>query len=117
MDYDDEDKGTKQTIHSFRGTFRSLIEAHSSEHKASFEVKESILDHHSGSLVERAYTQSKLYRSGKRTAGVVGNFFGKFKCVEYVETRSIKQMFIIQPNHKYQTKSTMFFFICSGKTI
>ena len=42
MGFDNESLGKKQTIHSFRGTFRSLIETHANEHKASFEVKESI---------------------------------------------------------------------------
>ncbi|MBN2825855.1 MAG: site-specific integrase [Campylobacterales bacterium] len=66
MGYNDERSGKKQTIHSFRGTFRSLIETHANEHKASFEVKESILDHHSGSMVERAYTHKADYTKQAR---------------------------------------------------
>lgn len=52
--------------HSFRGTFRSLVETYAHIHKASFEVKEAILDHHIGGEVERAYTQGRLYKSNER---------------------------------------------------
>jgi len=66
MGYNDEHAGTKQTIHSFRGTFRSLIETYANEHKATFEVKESILDHLIGSSVERAYTHKANYTNQAR---------------------------------------------------
>jgi len=66
MGYDDELAGTKQTIHSFRGTFRSLVETYAHEHKASFEVKESILDHHEKSAVVRAYTHKANYTEQAR---------------------------------------------------
>lgn len=52
--------------HSFRGTFRSLVETYAHIHKASFEVKEAILDHHIGGEVERAYTHKADYTSQMR---------------------------------------------------
>lgn len=64
--YNDEAAETKQTQHSFRGTFRSLVETYAHIHKASFEVKEAILDHHIGGEVERAYTHKADYTSQMR---------------------------------------------------
>ena len=61
LGYNDDAKGLKQTMHSFRGTFRSLAETHQEQHKASYEVKEAILDHQVGSKVERAYTHKSNY--------------------------------------------------------
>jgi len=61
MGYNDESKGLKQTQHSFRGTFRSLADTHQEKHKASFEAKEAVLDHHVGGKVERAYTHKSDY--------------------------------------------------------
>jgi integrase len=61
MGYSDESKGLKQTQHSFRGTFRSLADTHQEKHKASFEAKEAVLDHHVGGKVERAYTHKSDY--------------------------------------------------------
>jgi len=61
LGYNDEAKGLKQTMHSFRGTFRSLAETHQEQHKASYEAKEAILDHQVGSKVERAYTHKSNY--------------------------------------------------------
>jgi len=52
---------TDDIHHSFRGTFRSLVETHQEQHKASYEVKEAILDHQVGSKVERAYTHKSNY--------------------------------------------------------
>lgn len=66
MGYDNAIVGTKQTIHSFRGTFRSIIETYAHEHKATFEVKESILDHHEKSEVVRAYTHKANYTEQAR---------------------------------------------------
>jgi integrase len=51
----------KHTLHSFRGTFRSLAETHQDEHKATYEVKEAVLDHRVGGKVERAYTHKSNY--------------------------------------------------------
>jgi integrase len=61
MGFDDEDNGRKQTIHSFRGTFRSLADTHQMEHKCSFESKEKVLDHAVGDKTERAYTHQAVY--------------------------------------------------------
>lgn len=61
MGYTDESKGMKQTQHSFRGTFRSLVETHQEKHRASFEAKEAVLDHQVGGQVERAYTHKSNY--------------------------------------------------------
>ncbi|MEY3090555.1 MAG: hypothetical protein RL113_871 [Pseudomonadota bacterium] len=52
---------SKHTLHSFRGTFRSLAETHQDEHKATYEVKEAVLDHRVGGKVERAYTHKSNY--------------------------------------------------------
>ena len=51
----------KQTLHSFRGTFRSLVETHQQEHNASFEVKERVLDHHNESRVVLSYSHQAEY--------------------------------------------------------
>ena len=61
MGYNDESKGLKQTQHSFRGTFRSLADTHQEKHKASYEAKEAVLDHHVGGKSERAYTHKSDY--------------------------------------------------------
>lgn len=61
MGYDNTIAGTKQTIHSFRGTFRSIIDTYAHEHRASFEVKKSILDHHEKSEVVRAHMHKANY--------------------------------------------------------
>jgi integrase len=50
MGFNDESRGKKQTLHSYRGTFRSLVETNRQEHGAPFEVMERCLDHHEGSL-------------------------------------------------------------------
>ncbi|MBD3789561.1 MAG: integrase arm-type DNA-binding domain-containing protein [Campylobacterales bacterium] len=42
LGYNDAAKGLKQTMHSFRGTFRSLAETHQDQHNAPYEVKEAI---------------------------------------------------------------------------
>lgn len=51
----------KQTLHSFRGTFRSLAETHQTEHNCSFEVKERALDHHERNKVAKAYSHQAEY--------------------------------------------------------
>lgn len=61
LGYNDAAKGLKQTMHSFRGTFRSLAETHQEQHNAPYEVKEAILDHQVGSKVERAYKHKADY--------------------------------------------------------
>lgn len=45
----------KQTLRSFRGTFRTLAENYQSTHNISYEIRERALDHHFGNRVARAY--------------------------------------------------------------
>ncbi len=61
LGFNDEVNGRKQTIHSFRGTFRSLADTHNREHGCSFEAKEKVLDHSVGDKTERAYTHQAIY--------------------------------------------------------
>ncbi len=61
MGFDGTEGRAKQTMHSFRGTFRSLANTHQEEHNAPYEVKEAILDHQVGGKVERAYTHKSDY--------------------------------------------------------
>ncbi|MGD9971248.1 MAG: tyrosine-type recombinase/integrase [Sulfuricurvum sp.] len=66
MGFVDEAKERKQTIHSFRGTFRSLSETYAKEHGVSFEVRERALDHHEQNKVVRAYTHKADYTEQMR---------------------------------------------------
>jgi len=66
MGYNDESKGLKQTQHSFRGTFRSLVETHQDKHKSSHEAKEAVLDHLIGGKTERAYSNKSDYAEQMR---------------------------------------------------
>ncbi len=61
MGFNDEERGRKQTLHSFRGTFRSLVETHRQEHNASFETMERCLDHHEKRAEVRAYSHEADY--------------------------------------------------------
>lgn len=61
MGFNDEDIGRKQTLHSYRGTFRSLVETHRQEHGAPFEVMERCLDHQEKNITARAYSHSADY--------------------------------------------------------
>ena len=45
----------KQTLHGFRGIYRSLIDTHQKEHNISYDVKKRFLDHHDSNKVELAY--------------------------------------------------------------
>ncbi len=45
----------KQTLHGFRGIYRSLIDTHQKEHNISYDVKKRFLDHHDNNKVELAY--------------------------------------------------------------
>jgi len=51
----------KQTLHGFRGVFRSLIDTHQIEHNLDYEVKRRFLDHHDENKVERAYNHRAEY--------------------------------------------------------
>ncbi|MGD9970410.1 MAG: tyrosine-type recombinase/integrase [Sulfuricurvum sp.] len=66
MGYTDEANGRKQTLHSFRGTFRSLTETYAKDHKASFEVRERCLDHHEKKEAVRAYIHKADYTDQMR---------------------------------------------------
>lgn len=61
MGYNDERKGTKQRLHGFRGSFRSLIDTLDIDNKFSFYVKENALDHHEESKTVRAYANKSDY--------------------------------------------------------
>ncbi len=66
MGFNNEALGNKQRLHSFRSTFRSLVDTHQMEHRSSYEAKEKVLDHVVGSGVERAYTQKAIYTDEMR---------------------------------------------------
>jgi len=61
MGFNNEEKGTKIRLHGFRGTFRSLVDTHLSEHNISYEARERALDHLPTNRVERAYTHKANY--------------------------------------------------------
>lgn len=61
MGFTDKEAKRKQTIHSFRGTFRSLVETHRAKHNAPYEVMERCLDHHEKNVVARAYSHEADY--------------------------------------------------------
>lgn len=63
LDFNNETKGRKQRIHSFRGTFRSIAET---EHKADNNIKEIALDHFSKDRVEMAYKNKANYEKQLR---------------------------------------------------
>jgi len=66
MGFNNEALGNKQRLHSFRSTFRSLVDTHQMEHRSSYEAKEKVLDHVVGGGVERAYTQKAIYTDEMR---------------------------------------------------
>ncbi len=66
MGFIDEVNGRKQTLHSFRGTFRSLTETYATQHKASFEVRERCIDHNERNEAVRAYTHKADYTEQMR---------------------------------------------------
>ena len=61
MGFNDLKSGRRQRLHSFRGTFRSLAETYTNEHKASEAIKEAVLDHRIGNTVRNAYTNKAEY--------------------------------------------------------
>jgi integrase len=61
LGFNDEEKGRKQRLHSFRGTFRSLCDTYDKQHNASFEVKEIALDHRVGNSVTQSYSHRADY--------------------------------------------------------
>lgn len=50
-----------QTLHGFRGIFRSLADTHQKEHGLEYEVKRRFLDHHDENKVEQAYNHRAEY--------------------------------------------------------
>jgi len=56
----------KQTLHSFRGTFRSLADTYQNEHNTSWEAKEAVLDHIEKNSAIRAYTHKADYTNEMR---------------------------------------------------
>jgi hypothetical protein len=66
LGFNDEVRGRKQTLHSFRGTFRSLAETYHDRHGARFEVMERVLDHHETKSSVRAYTHKADYTGQMR---------------------------------------------------
>lgn len=66
MGFSDEARGRKQTIHSFRGTFRSLTDTYEHIHQASFQTREAVLDHHEKQMAVRAYTHKADYTEAMR---------------------------------------------------
>jgi len=66
MGFIDEINGRKQTLHSFRGTFRSLSETYAREHRSSFETMEKVLDHQEANQAVRAYTHKADYTEQMR---------------------------------------------------
>ena len=67
MGFNDEANGRKQSLHSFRGTFRSLADTRHQEHQASFETKEAILDHHTTNTTVKAYNHKADYTEQMRS--------------------------------------------------
>ena len=63
LDFNNEAKGRKQRMHSFRGTFRSIAET---EHYADDTVKEIALDHYTKDRVKLAYTNKANYEKQLR---------------------------------------------------
>lgn len=51
----------QQTLHSFRGTFRTILEERQEEHNISEKIMESILDHHKDTKVVKAYKNKVSY--------------------------------------------------------
>jgi integrase len=51
----------KQSLHSFRGTFRTIVEEKQEDHNISEKIMESILDHHKDTKVEKAYKNKVSY--------------------------------------------------------
>lgn len=51
----------KQSLHSFRGSFRTITEEKQSEHNIKIRILESVLDHHKEDKVEQAYKNKINY--------------------------------------------------------
>ncbi|WP_122894134.1 tyrosine-type recombinase/integrase [Arcobacter peruensis] len=56
----------KQSLHGFRGSFRTIAEEHQEEHKANDKIMESILDHSKDTKIESAYKNKVNYLPQQR---------------------------------------------------
>lgn len=61
LGFNDDARGRRQRLHSFRGTFRSIVETNQMAHRCSYESREKVLDHAIGTQTERAYTNKADY--------------------------------------------------------
>ena len=61
LGFGNAEAGRKQTLHSFRGTFRSLAETYEPEHGIPEKIQEIALDHHEKSSVVLAYKHKADY--------------------------------------------------------
>jgi integrase len=66
LGFNDELRGRRQRLHSFRGTFRSIVETNQMVHRCSYESREKVLDHAIGTQTERAYTNKADYTQEMR---------------------------------------------------
>jgi len=66
LGFNDELRGRRQRLHSFRGTFRSIVETNQMAHRCSYESREKVLDHAIGTQTERAYTNKADYTQEMR---------------------------------------------------
>jgi len=65
----------KQTLHGFRGIYRSLIDTHQNEHNISYDVKKRFLDHHDNNKVELAYNhRAEFFEQMKPLANWWSNY-------------------------------------------
>ena len=66
LGFNDDLRGRRQRLHSFRGTFRSIVETNQMAHRCSYESREKVLDHAIGTQTERAYTNKADYTQEMR---------------------------------------------------
>ncbi len=66
LGFNDDARGRRQRLHSFRGTFRSIVETNQMAHRCSYESREKVLDHAIGTQTERAYTNKADYSQEMR---------------------------------------------------
>lgn len=61
LGFNDEERGRKQRLHSFRGTYKSLAETHTRQHGCNNKAMERVLDHSADKGVEASYTKQSIY--------------------------------------------------------
>lgn len=70
----------KQTLHGFRGIYRSLIDTHQKEHNIDYDVKKRFLDHHDSNKVELAYNhRAEFFEQMKPLVKWWSNYILTFK--------------------------------------